>query len=271
MYEILKADYMQTMQTAAKRKKHCPFKTCMVISEDEGVATERFTVMPANDTQGNFGAKTIYVNDKTGEYKETYILNNRAFDYSGMTIKRCAYMSKLVVDLADIPYHKVGFIGNGRVNLATKKLLKPDNVVIHGAPGREGKNRELFGDCVVDTDFSLLNDCDVVFVCTNSYKREFLISGDKLKAKFIVVLDCGYTLNEDFRRNYRLYCDYPEQLFNQYDEEFPFDESSTYVYQPLSEIEYDGIERTCVYLHGCGINDLSIAKGMWLRAETSVE
>lgn len=259
-YSIVKQDFLRTMQTPAKRKKHCPFKTCIVIGEAEGVAIERFTIMPANDGMGNFGAKAIYVNDETGEYEETYILNNHVYDYSGMTIQRCAYMSKLVIELAGIRPKRVGFIGNGRVNLATKKLLNPEKVVIHGAPGREGKNKELFGDCAVDTDFSLLNECDVVFVCTNSYKKEFLISSEQLKTKFIVVLDCGYTLNEDFRRKYRLYCDYPEQLRNQYDEEFPFDDSEDYVYEQLTDINRNTDEKTCVYLHGCGINDLSMAK-----------
>lgn len=258
-YATVKNDFLQTMGTAEDRKCHCPLKTCMVIGESDGVAIERFTVMPANDGLGNFGAKTIYVNDDTGEYRETYILNNEVYDYSGMTIQRCAYMSKLVVELAGLTPKRVGFIGNGRVNLATKRLLNPAEVVIHGAPGRESKNKEKFGDCMVDTDFSLLNTCDVVFVCTNSYKRELLISGNQLKANFIVVLDCGYTLGEDFRSGYSLYCDYPEQLYNQYQEEFPFDKS-LYEYKPLMDIIHE--MKTCVYLHGCGINDLSMAKVM---------
>lgn len=268
-YRTIKSDYLRTMQTVESRKAHCPFKTCMVIGETEGVATERFTIMPANDGLGNFGAKAIYVSDNTGEYRETYILNNKAMDYSGMTIMRCAYMSKLVLDLAGMNPKRVGFIGNGRVNLATKNILSPKEVVIHGARGREGKNKELFGDCAVDTDFSMLNTCDAVFVCTNSYLREALISGNQLRAPFIVILDCGYALNEDFRRNYDLFCDYPEQLYNQYAEEFPFDETA-YAYKPLVDISHGRKEKTCVYLHGCGINDLSMAKVI-ANAEANVE
>lgn len=269
MYDILKQDFIECMSTEEDRRKHCPIKTCMNLKEIDGASVERFTVMPSNDSHGNFGAKMIYVNDLTGEYKETYCLNNRAFDYTGMTILRCALVNKLVLEIAQIPARKIGFIGNGRVNIATAKLLNPVSIVIHGAKGREGKNKEQFKNAVVDTDFSLLNECDAVFVCTNSYKREDLIGANVFHPKFIVVLDCGYTLNEDFRLKYDLFSDYPEQLMAMQKEEFPFD-NFAHSYKSLSEIA-SGTRGKCVYVHGSAIADLSVAKGMQANVETGIE
>jgi ornithine cyclodeaminase/alanine dehydrogenase-like protein (mu-crystallin family) len=263
LYEELKKDYLECMTTEEDRKRFCPFKTCMGLSGKDGAVTERFTVMPSMDRTGNFGAKTIYVNDETGEYREQFVLNGKAFNYSHLTAIRCALVARLCVDMLGIKTSNVGFVGNGRVNLEIRKELSPDRVVIHGAKGREGKNAHLFATCIVDKDFSLLNKCDVVFVCTNSFKAEDLISTKELHPDYLIVLDCGYALDESFRQDYPLYSDYPEQLRNQYDEEFPFDKRKDYVYKPLSCAVLDNPPRACVYVHGCGICDLSVAKQVY--------
>lgn len=261
-YDILKSDFMGTMFSPQSRRKHCPYKTCMPISCENGVVTESYTVMPAVDAHGNFGSKGIYVNDITGEYKETYTLNGDAIDYSGLTIHRCALMAKLVIELSGEICGKIGFIGNGRINLAIRNLMCPRYAIIHGAPGRYDKNKDKFSPCIVDTDFSHLNKCDAVFVCTNSYSKDLLISANELKCKFVICYDCGYTLDEGFRREYELFSDYPEQLENQYDEEFPFDMHKGYEYKSILDENFKRAEKKCVYLHGCGINDLSMAKAV---------
>lgn len=264
-YQMIKSDFLDVMTSREDRIEFCPPKTCMSLESEEGIVTETFTVMPAKDRHGNFGTKDIYVNDETCEYVEHYILNNHEVDYDGITIERCALMNKLTLEFADmLDYSKIGYIGNGRINIATNKLLNPKSCVIHGAPTREDKNKDKFERCEVDTDFSKLNDCDVVFVCTNSYKEENLISTEQLNANLIIALDCGYTLDESFRKEYVSFSDHPEQLFSAYEHEFPFDEEKHRFFD-LTKLRVYILtgRKCCVYLHGIGLADLSIAKEMY--------
>lgn len=268
--DMMRSDFMECMTTGMLREKHCPKKQCINLSFVDGVCVEQFTVLPACDFHGNFGTKCIYVNDVTGEYKEKYILNNdTVLDYTGLTFERCAVMNSIVADMMDLPAHpKIGFIGNGRINFATAKWM-PDasEFVIHGRKGNEGKNFDMFASLkktTVDVDFSELNTCDIVFVCTNSYLEKDLISANELKCPKLVILDCGYTLNEDFRREYRLFSDYPEQLLAHWKYEFPFDKVP-HQFMPITSNVLKASKKVAVYLHGCGISDLSMAKFMEMK------
>ena len=261
LYNIVKNDFDRLMSSKFSRETFCPYKLCLSLEDVNGVATKTLTVMPAKDDLGNYGEKTIYIDDETSECVEVYSLNGHIFQYDNFTVERCALMNKYTLEACGLKPKKVGFIGNGRINLATKKLLNPKKVVIHGAKGREDKNKELFGDCIVDYDFSELNKCDVVFVCTNSYLKENLIETDKLKANLIIALDCGYTLGESFRKEYKSFSEYPEQLMADYSHEFPFDSMKALIL-PLSEIRKCLPRKKCVYLHGTALSDLSLAKAI---------
>lgn len=270
-YEVLKKDFIECMSTKEDRLKHCPIKPIVDIGKIDGVVTKTYSVLPACDRAGSYGVKGIFIDDVSGESTETYDLNGMPIPYSGKTVLRCALMNRLTLEIMEMSdAHRIGFIGNGKINLETAKALSQSqkrSFVIHGACGRWGKNLELFqqhGETVVDVDFSILNKCDVVFVCTNSFAKESLISTDQLACGRIVALDCGYTLGPSFRSKYANVSDYPEQLMNYFAEEFPFD-SALCDFIALTEWEkarlsLSACENVAVYLHGCGISDLSIAK-----------
>ncbi len=271
-YELLKQDYLECMSTWEDRYKYCPPKT--VLSLDGKTPTGvTASVLPAMDRHGNFGSKTIYLNDCTGEVREFYVLNGEPVNYTGMTRVRCALMNRLAMDLmGKLDACKIGFIGNGKTNLTTACMLKGRQFVIHGSKRDRGKNLDRFskyGPTEVDEDFSKLKDCDVTFVCTNSLKQEDMIDRKEI-GRDIVVLDCGYCLSEWYRDDNRFFrlSDFPEQLETCYEEEFPYDKE-VYSFAPLaraSEYNRNPFEvHRAVYMHGVGIADLSLAKHISAR------
>ena len=263
LYKTIKDDFDRLMLNGRfARESFCPYKLCLSLGEVDGIATKTLTIMPAKDDKGNYGEKTIYIDDEKGECVEVYSLNNHIIQHKDFTTLRCALMNKYILELCNVKTNKVGFIGNGKINLATKNLINPKKTVIHGSKGREEKNKELFGDCIVDYDFSELNTCDVVFVCTNSYLKENLIETNELKAKFIIALDCGYVLGESFRREYKSFSEYPEQLLADYKHEFPFDLRKVMI-MPVSGVDKCVDDKKCIYLHGTALSDLSLAKALY--------
>ena len=73
------------------------------------------------------------------------------------------------------------------------------------------------------------------------------------------MLDCGYTLDESFRNEIDSFTDYTEQINSDYYDEFPFDEHR-YVMRQMVEDKDDIGNRVCVYLHGIGFADPTIAE-----------
>lgn len=261
-YALLKNDYMKCMATMETRERHCPPKT--VLALDEKMPTERTcSVLPATDAHGNYGIKTIFIDDRTGESIERYILNGTVIDYDGMTVYRCALMNVLAMELMGLKHAgKIGFVGNGKINLRTAKLLAGRKFVIHGSKRNPGKNLDKFteyGDTQVDTDGSALKTCDVTVVCTNCIDKSDMITGGDI-GNDLIVLDCGYTLGEAFRDSYDLYSDHPEQLEQHYEHEFPFDTKKHYFKSMIHAVDRADGRKRAVYLFGVGIADLSLAK-----------
>lgn len=273
LYDFISTDFEECMKSKEDRLKYCPFKTIMELENDDcDIATVTFSSMPSIDKHGNYGCKTIYVNDETGEYKETYTLNGKEINYDGLTILRCAMVNKMIIDMLGFEERiKIGFIGNGRINYKTAEVLENiGTMVLRGSPRNPTKNFSKFsniGYCKIDNRFEDLSECDVVIVCTNSYEKSNLISTDMLKCNTLIVLDCGYIIDESFRNEYDNFSDYPEQLESNYEHEFPFDKSN-HKFKSIFDESFKSSRKKCIYVHGTAITDLSTAKWRESYAKT---
>lgn len=253
-------------------------KDVRIISRDsEGIATKTVTVMQATTSKGTFAHKVITIDDETGISSERFLVNDPAgqshvFHDAGLTRYRCAEMTVAAIKmLYEGKPSKVGFIGTGKTNLANciaiKNAFGVDDIVIRGSSRNLVKNAgdflTLCRSVKVDTsdDFRLLNACDIVVVCTSSYKRDECISADLLASpRLIVCLDCGYYLDESFREFRASYSDFVQQIENHYSSEFPFDTKQH------SFIEMDDLhkpsEKSVVYLYGVSIADAVAAENL---------
>lgn len=272
-YEEMLHAYQHVFSSKSARMHYCPIKSVLNIKRVHGVSVERRTVLPAKTLDDVCGEKVIYVNDETGKYTETVRVGGVTYENKGITTFRCGIMTCVAISLfasrMNISFDNVGFIGCGRTNLqnckAIHEIFHIGTAVIRGSYKNRAKNIDKFSEVVntiVDdtNDLSVLNKCDVVVVCTSNYCKEHMISSNDLYApRLIIVLDCGYTLDESFRANADNFTDYTEQICSHYEDEFPFD-SKRYKMRQMVEDKSKVKDRVCVYMHGIGFADVTIAK-----------
>lgn len=271
----LKATYEEYMSNASYRLCFCPPKTVQIKRTNaQGLATEYVNTMSAHtlDHQEEV-CKRILIDDETGKVEEDVVYKNEDAPYHlidvGITPVRCGLMTCLAIDLlAERPPRRVGYIGNGRINLenckAIKELFGEHTAVIRGSRKDRYKNRCLFEQvcsdvCVDDTEsLALLDSCDVVVVCTTSNSREDMIENDLLRhVPLVITLDSGYLLGESFRKERILYTDHKEQLEQHYEDEFPYDESQ-HPHENMIE-DHRGCKKL-VSLFGIALADLVTTK-----------
>ena len=257
-------------------------KDVVIVSEDaNGVAIETQTSMTAGTCYGVKATKYITINDKTGETVEAVTAKRKDNQYwfknAALTRYRCAEMTCLSIKMLHGQPRRVGFIGTGKTNLDNcimiNKMYGVEDIVIRGSKRNLAKNAgDYMAVCKnvsIDTSdgMKLMNECDVVVVCTSSYKKDEMISAGMLSGpKLIVCLDCGYYLDESFRRNRVSVCDSPKQLTAHYKDEFPFDESE-YEFRQMDYFAVDKNEKAVVYLYGVAIADAVAADRLVRRLE----
>lgn len=274
VFERVVNGFDKYMGTSEVRSFHCPIKTISNLKMIDGVSVERQSKLIGNINDGFSGYKEIYVNDLTGEYRERVILENgEVLENQGVTTYRCGLMTCLAISKFNIDFKSVGFIGNGRTNIqnckAITEIFGKKAIIIRGSAKDRGKNAIGYMNAcsnyvyVDDSeDLELINQCDIVVVCTSSYKKEDMVSTAQLSnPKLIIALDSGYLLDESFRKECDSYTDYVEQMNAYYDEEFPYDIEKYPLKQLHDNIPTDGI-RSVVYLHGIGLADIIVANEM---------
>lgn len=267
-----------------------PIKVIDDVVMIDGVSVRRESVLTATSLTGIKTVKKILVDDRDGTYEESIDCGGKTLKNAGVTTYRCGLMTALCIDrLSNVLNGKVysmrvGFIGNGRTNLqncrAINELFGISEVVIRGSENNRGKNKEEFekicGSVYVDETESLelLNLCDVVVVCTSSYEKKHLISADKLNnVRLIIVLDCGYVLDESFRETRVNLTDHIEQLMHYYDCEFPFDDKKDYEFKQMKKDnigQYSG-KKVTVYLHGIALGDAIVSEELIKNGEIKEE
>lgn len=266
------------MRNKEFRMKCNPPKQAFEIAGTKDCVLKSTNVMCASLPSGNI-TKVISIDDVTGITNETVIYTDRYMrttvrENIGLTPIRCGIMAALAADLnyRITKLTRVGFIGNGNINQKTMEVLNIlfgiENCVIRGSKRNRSKNIEEFenilhgrGVIIVDDtdDCSLLNECDIVFCCTSSYKRKDMITSDMLKNPTVIVAqDSGYILDESFRKGiYRAsYTDHEEQLHAHYKNEFPYDRKSKYFLTMYEDSK--STRKRAVYLYGVAIADLIV-------------
>lgn len=275
-YEDLKQTYDEHMASPALRACFCPSKEVRVIKRNEAdVVTVSENIMKASDRYGNAVCKTIEVNDETGEVNEIVqyndALTNRKTQLGnlGLTQVRCGLMTCLAIKkLAIEKPRKVGYIGNGRINLenceAITRFFGKHEAVIRGSARNRAKNKEKFDALcenvtVDDTErLERLSECDVIISCTSTCDPSDAINNALLAdVPLVIALDSGYVFDESFRRERELYTDHPEQLIAHYADEFPYDKEIRQ-HKNLTEAKPGG--KAIVHLFGVAIADLVVAK-----------
>lgn len=281
-YDRLKEIYVDEdkkfMRNAKFRMKHNPIKQAFDLAGTSECVLRSTNVMYASLPSGNI-TKVISIDDVTGKSNETVVYTDRHMqtevrENCGLTPLRCGIMAALS---ADLNYQvnrmtKVGFIGNGNINQKTMEVLNIifgiEQCVIRGSRKDRSKNIEKFedilhgrGTIVVDDteDCRWLNECEIVFCCTSSYKPEEMISADMLsKPSVLVVQDSGYLLDESFRKGIGRvsYTDHEEQLFEHYRSEFPHDKRRRRFLTMCDES--NSVYKKAVYLYGVAIADLIV-------------
>lgn len=280
VYERLKADYLEIMCNTATRMKYNPPKNNFEMGDIDGIVTKSTNVMSAQTKNGVF-TKVISIDDVSGKVNESIIytdnaLNTYHYENIGLTTTRCALMACLAADLnIDVNQNiKVGFIGNGKINLRTcemfNELFGVHNFVIRGSQRNRGKNAihfEQFGEVKIDDTESLLllNSCDVVVCCTNSFSKDEVIENfEQLNyPELIIAQDGGYVLGESFRRTRGCFTDHAEQLHAHYFSEFPFDKYE----QGMLMMKDKRNERypKSVYLYGIALADAIVFEELYLK------
>lgn len=274
------------MRNTKFRIKHNPIKCSFDLAGTKDCVLKSTNVMCASLPNPNRNiTKVISIDDVTGITRETIIYTDRFVNRTlcediGLTPLRCGIMAALAADLnfKIDRYTKVGFIGNGNINQITMEVLNIlfgiERCVIRGSKRDRSKNVDLFknilngGAVIVDDtdDFRLLNDCDIVFCCTTSYKKEDMISASELsKPSVIIAQDSGYLLDESFRRiSGRVsYTDHTEQLFEHYKSEFPYDKKRRYI-STMYDTRFTSCKKA-VYLYGVAIADLIVFEEFFLE------
>lgn len=287
LFERLLTDYLCYFDDSVIKASINPVKVVNILKRKNDVATETLTYLPARTKNGFCGVKEIYVNDETGEYGEMISVRGEGKKHmlidQGITPVRCGAMTAVAIHIVNQLYNadikKVGFIGNGRTNIMNARFVKAvfgaESFVIRGSFKNRGKNLKIFNEIaptVVDDsdDFRLLNECDVVIVTTSNYEKDHMINAAELsKPKILIVLDCGYMLDESFRKSCNSYTEYPEQMNHEYSEEFPFDSERYDMHNLAEPLTGSKEDRTCVYLHGIGFADITTAE-MLIKGEITL-
>lgn len=272
-YAELKKVYGLYMDAEPFRALFCPIKTVEVVRRNaEGLATRYVNTMSAR-VLGASVKKLIDIDDETGVVLETvnYKKGVKAkveLTNVGLTPVRCSLMTCLAVDMLSKRPKKIGYIGNGRINLenckAISKLIGKHIAIIRGSERDREKNYDKFRDVArfvyVDNteDLSLLNRCDVVIACTSTADEADMIENELLRdVPLVIALDSGYLLGETFRTERKLYTDHVEQLLAHYKDEFPRDKE-VHKHEQLKKDK----EKTpkLVSLFGIALADLVTAK-----------
>lgn len=283
-YRRLKEIYVDEdkkfMRNAKFRMKNNPIKQAFDLAPtpDWDCVLRSTNVMYASLPGRNI-AKVISIDDVAGTSHETVVYTDRYLHTqvckdSGLTAIRCGLMAVLAAEL-NYPINrmtKVGFIGNGNINQKTMEVLNIlfgiESCVIRGSKKNRSKNIEKFedilhgrGTIIVDDTENCrwLNECEIVFCCTSSYKADDMISAEMLSnPNVIVAQDSGYVLDESFRKGLERisFTDHEEQLFEHYRSEFPYDKRRRR-FMTMHDVS-DSVCKKAVYLYGVAIADLIV-------------
>lgn len=263
---------------------YAPSKNVEVLKcNAKGIPVLTKSTLKGYTLKGSNTIKYITIDDDEGTTQETVILRKGKRELTrftnNFTAYRCSIMTCVALKescklMGISPYNlSVGFIGTGVTNQLNMKAINDvygiARCVIRGSKRNRSKNLHKFPNVVVsvDTDYTKLNECDIIISCTSDCTGEEMVGTSLLtKPKVFIALDTGFILDESFRKNCDSYTDHVNQLYGHYTEEFPFDKGR----YPMKQLCKDKVldkGRLAVYLYGTGFADAVVAEGLFRFSE----
>lgn len=254
-----------------------PPKTFIPLSDG---ADRYFNQMAAVLSDGTFGGKMVFVDELAGKLGGKIVVYDRDMrlvtecDAERITAIRCGLMAALAIHRfyqSSAPFYRnlmIGFIGNGRINQATAKVLNALwgcwNFRLCGSPAAPGRNAGSFpGLKSIALDKGRLSDCDVVISCTNNNDQAAMVEADQIDGpELFIAQDSGWMLGPSFRRRYASFTDNVEQLNKAMSHEFPFDPEPPVIAGDLNTYKFGRNEKACVYLYGIALADVVTARAL---------
>lgn len=195
------------------------------------------------------------------------------FDSAGATGTRCGIMCAMALQASKMPTNcRIGIIGCGYIGGMIVEILSNLRYNRFVYRTKSGADQKLFSysapartELLKDQtpSFEILRECDVIITATTANKESDLVGSEKFPiARLFISLDGGYLLDESFY-NFHCYSDDPEQLFNNWDTEFPYDAARTQ-HKPLvynmTALKDSCAVKQVVYVYGVAAMDIVVAK-----------
>lgn len=239
LFDLFIGHYSDLFTNKRLRAKYNPPKTMVVTKyATNGIPLSYLMMMPALLLDGTVVAKTIYVEDAANRTRgriELYHVGwaTSNLDAVAITHMRSALMAGLAIHyagLADYPL-KIGFIGNGPMNIAAvhllSKLFNIATVVLRGSSKQRDKNYVSFAehcaDVIVDDSHNghRLSRCDVVISCTSNADPAQALPYEALSVVPLVIVQDGNAGGIHFTSLPEwIYVDHPEQSLDHWEDEF---------------------------------------------------
>lgn len=214
-----------------------PIKNCDILDVyDNGTPSVYTNSMYARLSDGTFGTKLIYVNEKTGFAGGRVVVYGPSgamladIDCGELTQIRCGLMAALCLRKFrkefehPFPFY-VAIVGAGKIASGVFSVLTNLNVKIYVLD----KNKlPLYYNGVELVPTKLGPNMDVVITCTSANTKQDLVTIDEFPLTGLFIsFDGGYYLGPQFRdpQRFQVLADHPAQIREHFDHEFPWDRS----------------------------------------------
>jgi hypothetical protein len=279
----LRREYQAAFADPAARLHHNPPKTGIVLERyPEGPPKRLVNTMVAHlPMSGLFGSKTIYVEERPGQglvrrgVTQVYSPDGQLLaqvDAGEFNPVRCGLIAALCTELMGCPptsTSRLGLVGLGKVNTELARVMAELYGVslAYVVPGSNTRMHRLVGlgyaGRVVGPES--LGACDLVSCATTAYRKEEALTPEQMgvdlgRTRLWLAWDTGYILGPEFRRDYPVISDHPEQLRKHWADEFPWD--SRPPEHILSVTEAAALARIApvpVYMYGVAVADVVVA------------
>lgn len=256
--------------------------------EHDGSLRRYVNVMGAKLSDGTFGSKTVFVDEldnKTGGLVTHFGADGSllyTLPASLVTPLRCAMMAALCLSMRRLGEKRdVTIVGRGELGLAIantlwilRKELEIQGIIsVAGRHIYRNQRRLLPG---IQTDFWVLKDfkdswgdwnskpTSTLITATNNDGSDLLHPGPGSPAE-VVSFDGGGLLSPAWRHSHTNYCDYPHQLRQHLNTEFPYDGPAGFLghIMPLNELRRSKRDdATAAYLYGIAMADLVVGRAL---------
>lgn len=288
LLDSFKTEYEPAFSDEKARVRLNPFKLVKVKGTTNGIPTATISSLYGSLPISHwYGTKTVLSSEELGRVRRKSVTvlfddNNvlRAiYDSSSLTTLRCAIMAAYVLQKTNRKTDEsILLVGAGKVNHAIMEVLsrlekfyKFD--VVSRSPLRLNSFKRTFG---VELTKHLVEEFeptgigyDIISTATTNIAYSDRLKPEIYKhSKLVLSFDTGYMMPMDPK--FTFFSDYPEQLFEVHDMEFPFDFDEDFNpirnFHCMTEITKFDLP-AIVYFYGIGLGDILVAQHAYYRSQ----